>query len=99
MSVIEYKSSAPVSLTLLAADSGNGSYGPPVVTLPSTSGQVTKYWFRFGANKWKLAWLQFQSTDPTMQINIEGCIAYTKSWGSQGAYVPTFIFGSAGGEG
>jgi hypothetical protein len=97
--VIEYTSSSEVTLTIIPADSGNGSYGPPAITLPSTGGEVTKYWLRPGANKAKWFQFQFQSTDPTMQIFIEGCVAYVKPWGSGEAYSPVPIFGGQGGEG
>lgn len=96
---IEYTSSAAVTLTIVAADADNGSYGPPTITLPSTGGEVTKYWLRPGANKAKWFQFQFQSSDPTMQIYVEGCVAFVKSWGSSSAYVPTPMFGGTGGEG
>jgi hypothetical protein len=96
--VVEYAASSTVTLNCLVADADNGSYGPAVITLPSTSGAMTKYFFRTGANKWKLLWFQFVST-ALFQLNFEGCVAYTKSWGSTGAYAPTRIFGSDGGEG
>jgi hypothetical protein len=96
---IEYSASASVSLTILAADSGNGSYGPSAITLPSTGGKSTKYWLRPGANKAKWFQFSFQSTDPTMQIFIEGCTAFVKSWGSTSSYQPVPIFGGEGGQG
>ena len=85
VAVIEYTSSAAVTLAIVPADADNGSYGPPVIILPSTGGEVTKYWLRPGANKAKWFQFQFQSTDQTMQIYIEGCVAFVKSWGSNSA--------------
>jgi len=97
--VIEYSSVAAVALTGIAADAGNGSYGPTLVYLPATGGKPTKYFFRPSPNKWKWLWWQFQSSDPAMQIYMDGCIAMTKPWGSAGPYVPVQMFGSSGGAG
>jgi len=97
--VVEYSSNAPVYLTMIAADADNASYGALPITLPFTGGVITKYWFRPTANKFKLAWFQFQSTDATMQINLDGFIVFLKSWGSAGGYVLTQPFASQGGEG
>jgi hypothetical protein len=96
--VLEYSSTSTVTLTSYAADEGNGSYGFSPVTLPSTSGVLTKYFFRPSANKYKLLVFQFSSTVPFI-LNFAGAVALQKSWGSTGAYEPTPIFGGAGGEG
>jgi hypothetical protein len=96
--VIEYSSTSTVTLNMYPADEGNGSYGPPTITLPSTSGALTKYWLRPGANKYKLSWFQFSSTVPFV-LNFAGTTAFQKSWGSTGEYTPIPIFGGAGGEG
>ena len=96
--ICEYSSSNTISLTSYPADEGNGSYGFSPITLPSTGGVLTKYFFRPSANKWKLLVFQFTSTVP-FQINFQGFCAKTKSWGSSAAYVPTLPFGGAGGEG
>ena len=96
--VVEYSSTSTITLICYAADEGNGSYGPPTITLPNTSGQMTKYFFRPGANKWKLLWAQFISTKP-FQLNFSGTVFYCRSWGSTAEYQPVQIFGSAGGEG
>jgi hypothetical protein len=96
--VIEYSSTSTVTLNMYPADEGNGSYGPPTITLPSTGGALTKYWLRPGANKYKLSWFQFSSTVPFI-LNFAGTIAFQKSWGSTGEYTPIPIFGGAGGEG
>jgi hypothetical protein len=96
---VEYKSNAPVTLTIIAADADNGSYGPAAITLPSTGGAATKFWMRPGPNKGKWFWLQFQSTDPTMQIYLDGMICYVKEWGSESPYKETQPFASTGGAG
>jgi hypothetical protein len=96
--VIEYSSTSTVTLNMYPADEGNGSYGPPTITLPSTGGSLTKYWLRPGPNKYKLAWFQFSSTVPFI-LNFQGCVAFQKSWGDSSAYTQIPIFGGAGGEG
>jgi hypothetical protein len=96
---VEYKSSAAVTLTSIAADAGNGSYAPVSVTLPSTSGIATKYTFKVSPNKWKMLWLQFQSTDQGMEIYLEGFVIQAKPWGSQNPFVPLQPFSTSGGMG
>jgi hypothetical protein len=96
---VEYKSSAAVTLTSIAADTGNGSYAPVAVTLPSTSGIPTKYTFKVSPNKWKMMWLQFQSKDPAMEIYLEGFVIQAKPWGSQNPFVPLQPFSTSGGMG
>ncbi len=98
MMVCEYSSTSTITLTGFPVDEGNGSYGPIPITLPSTGGQLTKYFFRPSANKYKLLVWQFSSNVPYV-LNFQGAIAYTRSWGSSSEYTPTPIFGSAGGEG
>lgn len=97
--VVEYSSTSAITLTGIPADVGNGSYGPPPITLPSTGGQTTKYFFRPGANKYKLIYWQFQFT-AAASVFLEGFCCWTKSWGDTGSYVPTLPFaGTSGGEG
>jgi hypothetical protein len=96
--VLEYLSTSTVTLTFYVADEGNDSYAPQAVTLPSTSGQLTKYFFRPSAAKWKLLVAQFSSTVPFV-LNFQGAIAYLRPWGSSAEYLPVPIFGGAGGEG
>ncbi len=97
--VIEYSSTQAIAFTGVVQDDNNDSYGPLPMTLPGTAGKTTKYFFRPSPNKWKLLSWQFQFTDPTVQIYLDGCIAYTRSWGSEEAYLPTPMFGEAGGAG
>jgi hypothetical protein len=96
--VVEYSSTSTVTLTFYVADEGNGSYAPQPGTLPSTGGQLTKYFFRPSAAKWKLLVAQFSSSVPFV-MNFAGAIFYLKAWGSTSEYSPVPIFGGAGGEG
>lgn len=96
---VEYSSEAAVTLSFVAADEGNGSYAPSPVTLPSTSGEITKYTFKVTANKWKLLQFQFQSTDLFMAIYLDGCVCQVRDWGSTGAYKSVNPFAGGGGEG
>ena len=96
---VEYSSNANVTLQAFAADAGQGSYGPPTVTLPSTGGQPTKLFQNLGPNKWKFLWFQFQSTDPTTQVFIDGLAVERKDWGSQGGYETVNPFAQSGGFG
>jgi hypothetical protein len=93
--VIEYQSSSTVTLSMIAADEGNGSYAAPPVLLPATTGKPTKYFFYIGPNKWKWAQFEFAFTNPDTQIYLDGCIAYMKPWGSQDAYQALPLFGGA----
>jgi hypothetical protein len=97
--VVEYSAVEAVTLTGIAADANNESYGPVSITLPATGGLPTKYFLRPSPNKWKWLWWQFSSTDQAMQVYVDGCVAYIKPWGSTGAYVPVQMFGGSGGEG
>jgi hypothetical protein len=96
--VLEYSSTSTVTLTFYVADEGNDSYAPEPVTLPSTGGQLTKYFFRPSAAKWKLLVAQFSSGVPFI-LNFAGATAYLRPWGSTAEYLPVPIFGVAGGEG
>lgn len=97
---VEYISSSPIILECLAADAGNGSYGPAAITLPSSGGVLTKLNLTDGPgpNKWKLMWFQFSSTYP-FQINLEGFAVKVKAWGSTGGYQTVLPFAGFGGEG
>ena len=97
---VEYISSAPITLECLAADADNGSYGPPTITIPSSAGSLTKLNIENGpgANKWKLMWFQFSSTNP-FEINMEGFAVKVKPWGSTAAYQTVLPFAGPGGEG
>lgn len=96
---VEYSSVSTVTLTSIAADVNNGSYGPAAVTLPSTGGQATKFTFKVSPNKWKFLWFQFHSTDAQMAIYLEGFVIQAKAWGSNRPFAPIRPFGNSGGEG
>lgn len=98
--IVEYISTAQITMTGFAADSGNGSYGPAPITLPSTGGTLAKLKISTGPtpNKWKLMWFQFTSTTQ-FTVNLEGFVVYTRPWGSNSAYIPTRPFADSGGEG
>lgn len=97
--VVEYSSEDTVTLTSIVEDEGNGSYGFNAVTLPATGGAMTKYFFKPSPNKFKLLSFQFQSSDPNLQVFMQGFICYMRSWGSDQSYVPTMPFASSGGNG
>jgi hypothetical protein len=96
--VVEYSSNSTLTLTGFAVDEGNGSYGFSAITLPSTSGQLTKYWLRPPANKFKLMVFQFSSSNPFV-LNFEGFSASIKAWGDSGPYHSVQPFGGSGGLG
>jgi len=96
---VEYAASTSVLLTFIAADVNNGSYAPDAVTLPSTGGQITKYTFKVSQNKFRLMWMQFASTDITMQVFLEGFIVQAKAWGSTKTFEPIAPFKASGGHG
>jgi len=95
--VVEYSSTAAITLNCYPADSGNGSYGPATITL-APSATLTKFWFRPSPNKWKLLVFNFSSTAP-FNLNMQGCVAYIKAWGVEAEYLPVVVFGEDGGEG
>jgi hypothetical protein len=97
--VVEYQSNSTITFTGVPQDANNGSYGPLAISLPSTSGVLTKYFFRPTINKWKLLSWEFQFTDKTAQINLDGCVAMIRSWGAEGEYEPVQMFAPNGGEG
>ena len=80
---VEYQSNAAITLSTIAADGGNGSYGAPDITLPSTSGVIAKTKFLIGTNKFKLAWWQFASSDPTFRVFTDGFSVRCKNFGTK----------------
>lgn len=83
---VEYSSNAPVTLSTIAADTNNGSYGASDITLPTTSGTIAKTKFLLSTNKFKLAWFQFTSTDATFKVFTEGFAVRLKDWGTKQPY-------------
>ena len=98
---VEYLSNQPITLSFVCPDqSTNGSIAPATITLPSTSGTVTKWKTLPTFNKFKLCQCIFTFTDPTAQIYLDGLIFEHKSWGSSGEYQPLNPFdGNSGGAG
>jgi hypothetical protein len=96
---VEYSSLQTVALTFIAADTGNGSYAANPLTLPATGGAIIKYTTKVSPAKWRLLQMQFQSTDPNLQVYLQGIVLDVKDWGSDGAYRPVNPFISSGGEG
>jgi len=83
---VEYQSNADITLSSLATDTNNGSFGAPDIILPTTNGVIAKTKFLVGVNKWKLMWFQFSSTDPTFRVFTEGFAVRCKNWGSKEPY-------------
>ena len=79
---VEYSSNSDVTLSTIAADTNSGSYGPADITLPTTSGTIAKTKFLLGANKGKLFWFQFASSDPAFKIFTDGFAVRCKDWGT-----------------
>ncbi|MHB1952126.1 MAG: hypothetical protein ACYCOU_00135 [Sulfobacillus sp.] len=98
---VEYSSQLAVTVSFQAADTGNGSFAPNVVTLPATGGQVAKFTTKVSASKWKLLQAQFSSNDPAFQLYLMGTGLSVKPWGSnkEFVFVPFFAGPKAGGEG
>jgi hypothetical protein len=96
---VEYSSSATVALSFIAADEGNGSYGPNALTLPSTGGSPTKYTTKVSANKFKWLQFQFQSTDPALAVYLDGFAVAARNWGESVQYRTTQPFAPEGGLG
>lgn len=95
----EYKSNAAVTLSFVATDTSNNSYAPNSITLPSTSGTATKTRFRVSPNKFQWAQLRFDSTDPTLQVYLEGLCLVMRQWGIAGPMRQVFPFTPEGGRG
>jgi hypothetical protein len=96
---VEYSSMGTTNLTFIAVDEGNGSYAPASVILPSTLGLATKYTFKVSPNKWKWLQMEFSSSDPNLQVYLEGFAIEAKAWGSPESYATMLPFASGGGEG
>lgn len=78
---VEYSSNADVTVSTIAADTNNGSYGPADIVLSTTGGVIAKTKFLVGANKGKLFWFQFVSSDPTFKVFTDGFAVRCKDWG------------------
>lgn len=97
---IEYASNSEIEIIPIVADSGNGSYAPASITLPSTGGALTKLHGLWSPNKFKLMQFETDITDDlTAQVYLDGFSVQTKDWGSNGAYQPVNPFSEQGGFG
>jgi hypothetical protein len=88
-----------VTLSFIAADSGNGSYAPAPVTLPSTGGNPTKATVTVTANKWKWLQVQVQTQDAGMQMYLDGFAGNVMQWDSTTKYRLVQFFEPSGGGG
>jgi hypothetical protein len=95
----EYAADSGALVSFIAADAGNGSYAPGPIILPGTGGEITKFTTKLTPSKWKLLQVQFEFTDPTLQVYLEGCVLEVKPWGDEGTYKPISIFRPSGGKG
>jgi hypothetical protein len=97
----EYSCDSGATVSFLAVDEGNGSYGPQPIALDATAGQITKFTTKVSPSKWKLLQAQFNWTDPSLEVYLEGCSIAVKPWGDDGLFknVPFFYpEGGAGGQ-
>ncbi len=95
----EYSCNSGATVSFLAADVGNGSYASNPIVLEGTDGEITKFTTKLTPNKWKLLQVQFEFTDPTLQVYLEGCVLEVKPWGSEGSFEPISMFRPSGGRG
>ena len=80
---VEYSSNSPNLLSIIAADTNNGSYGAADVTLPGTGGVITKTKFILSPNKWKLCFFQFSGGDTSFRVFTDGFAVRCKNWGAK----------------
>ncbi|HWF62944.1 MAG TPA: hypothetical protein VN666_21910 [Nitrospira sp.] len=95
----EYACDSGATVSFTAADANNGSYAPQPIVLGSTGGEITKFTTKVTQNKWKLLQPKFDFTDPTLRVNLEGCVLSAKPWGDEGTFKPLPMFRPAGGRG
>ena len=93
----EYKCDSGATVSFFAVDANNGSYAPNPIILDSTGGQITKFTTKVSPSKWKLLQTQFDWSDPSLEVYLEGCSIAVKPWGGEFKNVP--LFRPAGGEG
>jgi hypothetical protein len=99
LATFEYKCDSGATVSFFAADVNNGSYAPNPIQLPSTGGQITKFTTKVSPSKWKLLQTQFDWSDPSLEVYLEGCSIAVKPWGSDGLFKNVPLFRPAGGEG
>jgi hypothetical protein len=96
---IEYSCDSGATVSFIAADAENGSYGPNPIVLQPTAGQITKFTTKVSPNKWKLLQMRFDFTDPSLQVYQDGTAIECKPWGSEGFFTPINPFHPSGGHG
>lgn len=94
---IEYISSTPITITF-AVDTGNGSFAPVPLTVPSSGGAQTKLKLEPNYNKWKLLSVSATSTAP-FYLFTEGMEFKVRSWGLEEPYRHPQPFGGASAPG
>ncbi len=94
----EYACDSGATVSFAAVEANNDSYAPnPIILLP-TGGEITKFTTKVSPSKWKLLQTIFEWTDPTFQLNLEGCALAIKPWEGE-AFKNTPLFKPGGGEG
>jgi hypothetical protein len=81
---VEYISTASATMSFVV-DTGNGSYAPASITIPSSGGTQTKWFTQVSPNKWKIISFKVTSSAP-ITIFQEGFEVWTRSWGSSSEY-------------
>ena len=81
---VEYISTASATMSFVV-DTGNGSYAPAAITIPSSGGTQTKWFTQVSPNKWKIISFKVTSSAP-ITIFQEGFEIWTRSWGSSSEY-------------
>ncbi len=94
----EYACDSGATVSFVAVDANNDSYAPNPIILLGTGGEITKFTTKVSPSKWKLLQTIFEWTDPTFQLNLEGCALAIKPWEAEVfKNVPLFKPGGGGG--
>ena len=88
---VEYWSESDITVTF-AVDTGNGSYGPDAIILPSSGGTQAKLRMNVSRNKWKLIGVSAFSLNP-FYLFVEGMEMTVRSWGESSPYRRVKPFG------
>lgn len=94
----EYACDSGATVSFAAVDANNESYAPNPIILLGTGGQITKFTTKVSPSKWKLLQTVIEWTDPTFQLNLEGCSLAIKPWEGE-TFKNIRLFVPAGGEG
>jgi hypothetical protein len=95
----EYACDSGATVSFVAVDTGNGSYAPEPVVLMPTAGEIAKFTTKLSPAKWKLLQAQFNWSDPSLEVYLEGCSIAVKPWGDDGLFRNIRWFHPSGGEG